>query len=118
MGDLVDVDPEGKKTLISNAYLAAEHRAFDEAKSRLYLPIHPRKDAVPVPPGEEIEYAIAIVPTSMIIKKGHSIELIIRNKDDLLGRLGGWGVYFLPNMEAVTHHIHSGKSYLLLPIIP
>jgi len=34
MVDLVDVDPEGKKTLISNGYMAAEHRAFDEAKSK------------------------------------------------------------------------------------
>jgi hypothetical protein len=118
MVDLVDVDPEGKKTLISNGYLAAEHRVLDEAKSKPYLPIHPRKDPVPVPPGEVIEYAIPIVPTSMIIRKGHSIELIIRNQDDLLGRLGGWGVYFLPHMETVTHQIHFGKSHILLPVIP
>jgi putative CocE/NonD family hydrolase len=118
MVDLVDVDPEGKKTLVSNGYLAAEHRALDEAKSKPYLPIHPRKDPVPVPPGEVIEYAIPIVPTSIIIRKGHSIALIIRNQDDLLGRLGGWGVYFLPHMETVTHNIHFGKSHLLLPIIP
>jgi putative CocE/NonD family hydrolase len=118
MMDLVDVNPEGKKTLISNGYLAAEHRALDKAKSKPYLPIHLRKDPVPVPPGEVIEYAIPIVPTSTIIQKGHSIELIIRNQDDLLGRLGGWGVYFLPHMETVTHHIHFGKSHLLLPVIP
>jgi hypothetical protein len=118
MVDLVDVDPEGKKMLASTGLLAAEHRALDEAKSKPYLPIHPRKDPVPVPPGKVIEYAIALMPNSFIFKKGHSIQLIIRNQDDLLGRLGAWGVHYLPRMETVTHDIHFGKSYLLLPIIP
>jgi predicted acyl esterase len=118
MVDLMDVDPEGNKTLVSNGNLAAEHRALDEAKSKPYLPIHPRRDPVPVPSGKVIEYAIAIMPTSMVFKKGHSIELIIRNQDDLLCRLGAWGVHYLPHMETVTHNIHFGKSNLLLPLIP
>jgi predicted acyl esterase len=118
MVDLIDVDPDGKKVLASNGALAAEHRALDEAKSKPYLPIHPRRDPVPVPPGEVVEYAIAIMPTSIVFKKGHCIELIIRNQDDLLCRLGGWGVYYLPHMEAVKHQIHFSKSHLLMPVIP
>ena len=118
MVDLMDVDPAGKRTLVSNGCLAAEHRALDEAMSKPYLPIHPRRDPVPVPVGEIIEYAIAIMPTSMIFKEGHSIELIIRNQDDLLSRLGAWGAHFLPHMQTVTHSIHFGESYLLLPVIP
>ena len=46
------------------------------------------------------------------------MELIIRNQDDLLSRLGTWGVYHLPFMRTVTHTIHFGKSHLLLPVIP
>lgn len=118
MVDLMDVDPEGNKTLVSNGNLAAEHRALDKAKSKPFLPIYQRRDPVPVPPGKVIEYAIAIMPTSMVFKKGHSIELIIRNQDDLLSRLGAWGVHYLPHMETVTHSIHFGKSYVLLPVIP
>lgn len=118
MVDLVDVAPEGNKTLVSTGCLAAEHRALDEAKSKPYLPIHPRRDPVPVPPGEVIEYAIAIMPTSMVFQQGHCMELIIRNQDDLLSRLGAWGVHNLPHMQTVTHNIHFGKSYLLLPVIP
>ena len=105
----MDVDPAGKRTLVSNGCLAAEHRALDEAMSKPYLPIHPRRDPVPVPVGEIIEYAIAIMPTSMIFKEGHSIELIIRNQDDLLSRLGAWGAHFLPHMQTVTHSIHFGS---------
>jgi len=71
-----------------------------------------------VPPGQKIQYAIAMMPTSNIFQKGHSMELIIRNQDDILSRLGTWGVYMLPFMQTVTHHIHFGNSHLLLPVIP
>ena len=118
MVNLLDVSPEGKKTLVSGGGLAAEHRALDKSKSKPYLPIHPRKDPVPVPPGEVIEYAIALMPAAMVFKKGHTIELLIRNQDDLLGRLGAWGAHVLPHMQTVTHEIHFGKSHLLLPYIP
>ena len=118
MVDLVDISPEGKKTLVTSGALSAEHRTLDAAKSKPYLPVHPREDPVPVPPGEVIEYAIALMPTSIVFKQGHTIELIIRNQDDLLGRLGGWGVHSLPHMTTVTHNIYFGKSHLLLPLIP
>jgi len=118
MVDLLDVAPDGRRTLITQGSLAAEHRELDETASRPYLPIHPRKDPVPVPLNEIVEYAIALMPTSRVVKAGHAIELVIRNQDDLLSRLGSWGVYHLPHMETVTHRIYFGSSYILLPYIP
>jgi predicted acyl esterase len=118
MVDLVDVDEQGKRQLVSSGYLKAAHRAIDAAKSRPYQPIHLRRDPVAVSPGEVVEYAIAMMPTSNVFLKGHSMELIVRNQDDLLSRLGTWGVYHLPFMRTVTHHIHFGESHLLLPVIP
>lgn len=118
MADLVDVNPQGIRQWISSGHLRAAHRAVDPNRSRPYLPIHPMQDSVPVPPGEVIEYAIAMMPTSNVFRKGHSIELIIRNQDDLLSRLGTWGVYMSPFMQTVTHTIHFGKSHLLVPVIP
>ena len=116
--DLVDVDSQGNRQLISIGYLKAKFRALDENKSKPYLPVHPRRDPIPVPPGKEIEYAISMMPTSVVFQKGHSMELIIRNQDDILSRLGTWGTYMLPFMQTVKHTIHLGNSYLLLPIIP
>ncbi len=118
MADLVDVDPKGNRQLVSSGWLKAAYRALDEAKSKPYQPIHPRQDPVPVTPGEVVEYAIAMMPTSNVFKKGHAMELIIRNQDDLLSRLGTWGVYHLPFMRTVKHDIYFGKSRLLLPVIP
>ena len=118
MVDLLDVSPEGDKQWISSGHLKAAHRALDEAKSRPYKPVHPRQDGVPVAPGEKVRYSIALMPTSNVFQKGHSLELVVRNQDDLLSRLGTWGVYMLPFMQEVTHKIHFGESHLLLPVIP
>ncbi|WP_141400472.1 CocE/NonD family hydrolase [Magnetospirillum sp. 15-1] len=118
MVDLVDVDPDGNRQLLSNGYLKAKFRALDEAKSRPFDPIHPRQNPVPVVPGEVNTYAIALMPTANVFKKGHSIEVIIRNQDDLHSRLGAWGVYMLPFMQTVMHEIHFGNSHILLPLIP
>ena len=118
MVDLVDVDPEGHKMLVSTGALKAAHRALDEIKSKPYQPIHLKKEAVPVIPGKEVNYAIAMMPTSNVFKRGHRMELIIRNQDDLLSRLGIWGAHYLPFMRTVTHTIHFGNTYLLLPLVP
>lgn len=118
MVNLVDVDAEGNKTLVTTGYLKAQHRAVDETKSEPYRPVHPRQDPVPVPPGEVIKYPIVLMPSSNVFKKGHHIQLLIRNQDDLLSKLGIWGVYMLPFMQTVKHDIHFGESHLLLPLIP
>jgi predicted acyl esterase len=118
MADLVDIDPEGNRQWLSVGYLKAKFRALDKNKSKPYLPVHPRQDPVPVPPGEKIEYAISMTPTSVVFQKGHSMELVIRNQDDILSRLGAWGTYMLPFMQTVKHTIHFGNSRLLLPVIP
>jgi hypothetical protein len=118
MADLVDVDPGGNRQLVSAGYLKAAHRSLDATRSLPYQPIHTRQDPIPVPSGEVVKYAIAMMPTSNVFQKGHCMELIVRNQDDLLARLGTWGVYHLPFMRTVTHHIHFGGSHLLLPVIP
>jgi uncharacterized protein len=118
MADLVDVDPQGNRQWISVGYLKAKFRALDGSRSKPYHPIHPRQDPVPVPPGKKVKYAIAMMPTSVIFQKGHSMELIIRNQDDILSRLGSWGTYMLPFMQTVSHTIHFGNSHLLVPVIP
>jgi uncharacterized protein len=118
MADLVDVDEKGNKMLVCTGYLAAEFRALDPVKSKPYRPIHLRQDPVPVPPGEKEEYAIEFMATSNVFKKGHRMQLVIRNQDDLMGRLGLWGVYMLPCMQTIKHDIYFGKSHLLLSVIP
>lgn len=118
MVDLVDIAPDGFRQTISIGHLKAAQRALDKEKSLPYLPIHPKQLPVPVPPGEVLDYHISMLPTANVFKKGHKMEIIIRNQDDLLSRLGTWGVYMLPFMRTVKHDIHFGVSHVLLPLVP
>ena len=106
------------RQLISNGCLKAGHRALDETRSKPYEPIHPQQDPVPVTPGKVERYAIAMLSMACIFRAGERMELVIRNQDDLLSRLGTWGVYLLPFMTTVSHQIHFGESHLLVPRIP
>ncbi|MHB0708088.1 CocE/NonD family hydrolase [Roseomonas mucosa] len=115
--DLVDVDENGREQLLSWGALKAQHRALDVEKSKPYYPVHPLAEPVPVKPGEILEYNIALMPMSCVFQKGHRLELIIRNQDDLMSRLASWGVKHLPFMRSVKHEIHFGKSHLFLPMI-
>ena len=53
-----------------------------------------------------------------MFRKGHKMEVILRNQDDMLGKIARSGVYLMPFMQTVTHTIHLGESHLLVPIIP
>jgi hypothetical protein len=118
IADLIDVYPDGNRMLLGTGYLKAQHRAIAESITKPYAPAHPRQEPIPVPPGQVIRYAIQLMPLSNIFQKGHKIELVVRNQDDLLSKLGIWGVIMLPFMRDVTHKIHFGESHLLLPVIP
>ena len=67
--DLVDLDPEGNRHWVSIGYLKAKFRALDESKSKPYLPVHPRQDPIPVTPRKKTEYAICMMPTSIVFQK-------------------------------------------------
>lgn len=116
--DVMDVSPDGSRFMISSGHLKAKFRALDEEKSLPHRPVHLRQEPVPVSPGQVTGYDIALVPTANVFQKGHKLEVVIRNQDDMLGKLAKNGVYLLPFMQTVTHTIHFGQSHLLVPIIP
>lgn len=121
MVDLFDVDPVGQHTPLSRGFLKASHRKVDTKKSKPYRPHHPHTKSEPVEPGKVYEYAIELMPISVVMKPGHSLKLAIRNQDDLMDKLGLWGLYHLPHSKTVTHKIYRDKNYqsrLLLPMIP
>ena len=114
--DLLDVDENGEQFVVSSGALRATFRALDTEKSTPSHPVHPWAEPVPVPPGEIIEYNIHMLPMACVFQKGHRIELIIRNQDDLKSRMAMNGSYRMPFMQSVQHEIYFGKSHLLLPL--
>jgi len=121
---LNDIDPHGKRSPVSTAWLKASHREVDESKSKPWRPHHPHARAVRVKPGEIYEYALRIYSMSWVFKAGHRIELEIRSQeasDDPMAALLPPDAGHLPSGRATTHKIYRDKdhpSYLLLPVIP
>ncbi|MDB5742268.1 MAG: X-Pro dipeptidyl-peptidase [Polaromonas sp.] len=120
---LYDVAPNGLRSLVTSGYLKASHRELDEVRSRPGEPWHPHTRALPVPPGEIIEYAIRLYPFSFLIKAGHRIQLELACNESIDGddaKLLPPDSYHLPSGRATFHKIYRDakhKSRLVLPII-
>ncbi len=112
---------------VARGWLKASHRALDDKRSKPGRPWHPltREAQKPVTPGEVSEYAIEIMATANLFRRGHRICIDIAAADRPTG-IGG-----ATNAEYVPYHIVSSRttlhkiyrdgrypSHLLLPVIP
>jgi uncharacterized protein len=82
---LEDVDESGKVTYITEGELRAIHRKVSTEHTPYWLsvPYHSfkRKDAMPLVPGKIAELKFALLPTSVLIRKGHRIRVAIAGHD-------------------------------------
>ena len=126
---------EGERTVPSNlrereltrGWLKASHRALDAKRSQPWKPWHPltRKAWKPITPGEINEYAIEILSTANLFKKGHRICIDITSLDLAEGTAGLSAIEYIPyhvcSSKTVVHKIYHNEKYpshLLLPVIP
>lgn len=116
MADVVDIAPDGTKLLLSSGALKAKFRALDEEKSTEQRPVHLRQEPSAVVPGEVNRYDIALTPTANVFQKGHKLELVIRNQDDMMGKAARSGLYMLPFLQTVTHTLYLKNSWLTIPV--
>jgi predicted acyl esterase len=115
------------ETELTRGWLKASHRALDPERSKPWRPFHPltRSAAKPVVPGEVTEYAIDILATANMFKRGHRICIDITSTDVPTGTAGFTNVeyyaYHICSSKTVLHKIYHNEkypSYLLLPVIP
>jgi putative CocE/NonD family hydrolase len=82
---LEDVDPSGRITYVTEGQLRALHRKVSPAGSpyELQVPYHSfrREDAAPLVPDEAAELRFGLHPTSVLIRKGHKIRILIAGHD-------------------------------------
>jgi predicted acyl esterase len=112
---------------LTRGWLKASHRAVDPARSKPGRPWHPLTRAAhkPVVPGEINEYAIEIMATANLFRKGHRICLEIASLDLPTGIGGATNAEYIPyhicSSRTTLHRIYHDAqrpSHLLLPIIP
>jgi uncharacterized protein len=112
---------------LTRGWLKASHRAVDPARSKPGRPWHPLTRAAQqkVVPGEITEYAIEIMATANLFRKGHRICVEIASADMPTGVGGATNAEYVPNHIASSrttlhkiYHDARRPSHLLLPVIP
>ena len=83
---LEDVDERGQVTYVTEGQLRAIHRkvSAEPPPYCLQVPYHSFKeaDAQPLVPGEVAEITFGLLPTSVVIRKGHRLRLGIAGHDE------------------------------------
>ncbi len=112
---------------LCRGWLKASHRAVDEKRSKPGRPWHPltREAQKPVEPGKIEEYAIEIMATANLFRKGHRICIEVTTLDMPTGVGGATNAEYIPNhigssktTVAKIYHDTKRPSHLLLPVRP
>jgi hypothetical protein len=113
---LEDVYPDGFVNYITEGMLRASNRKLSPRPWKPELPYHScdRGDAQPLVPGEVVELAIDLLPTSYVFEKGHRLRISIAGAD-----AGNFGTPVISPAPAWKVYLDGTyTSYLELPIIP
>jgi putative CocE/NonD family hydrolase len=83
---LEDVSPQGRVTYLHEGVFRVIHRKEVDPKSLPYEPLGPahsflRADAEPLTPGEPATIRFSFFPTSVLLRKAHSIRLALAGAD-------------------------------------
>jgi putative CocE/NonD family hydrolase len=94
---LEDVDESGKVIYVTKGQLRAIHRRVsnEQPPHRLCVPYHSfkRKDGLPLVPGEVAELSFGLLPTSVLIRKGHRLRVALAGHDkDTYARIPAEGM--------------------------
>jgi putative CocE/NonD family hydrolase len=78
---LEDVDENGNSTYITEGGLRLIHRKINEDSTNFNLHTFNEEDASPMTPGKVEKITLKMWPTSVLVKKGHSIRVAIAGAD-------------------------------------
>lgn len=114
---LEDVAPDGRVTHITEGELRLLHRRLCSVPAPFDScgPCHSyqRADAAPMPKGELQEVTLGLYPTSVLLRRGHSIRVAIAGHDaSIFARIPAQGT---PTWSIA--HGSSTKSRIVLPIV-
>ncbi|MFC2071158.1 CocE/NonD family hydrolase [Chloroflexota bacterium] len=118
---LLEIDPQGKETVLTKGWLRGSHRELDMQQSKPWEPIYTHAKSEPLTPGNIYEFNIKVVPTGTLFKAGSRIGLKISSVDEDQHPPYEADTYSLtlrrtsPSRVTVFHN-EDYPSYLLLPI--
>jgi len=116
-----DYAPNGKRQLLTTAYLKASQRELDAERTTEGDPWHPHTRKVPVEPGKIEEYVLRVYPFAATILPGHRVVLELSCDEPLTDEHNALlppDAFHLPVGRPVTHKVYrdaSHRSRLVLP---
>jgi len=114
---LEDVNPSGKVMYVTEGMLRALHRRISPGTAPYWQggPYHSfkREDALPLVPGELAELRFGLLPTSVLIRRGHRLRVALGGHDkDTFARIPAQGT---PVITVQRNRVHA--SCIDLPVI-
>ncbi len=115
---LEDIDEAGRVYYVTEGQLRLIHRRVSEAEPphKVFGPYHSfkRADAMPLTPGVVAEVKFSLMPTSVLIRKGHRLRVAIAGHDaGNFRRIPSAG---FPTIEVFRNRVHA--SHIELPVVP
>ncbi|MGB9042775.1 MAG: CocE/NonD family hydrolase C-terminal non-catalytic domain-containing protein, partial [Pseudolabrys sp.] len=127
-------------TPIGQGWLRASHRKLDKKLTLPFRPYHTHDEKQQLKPGQVYELDVEIIPTCIVVPKGHRVALSVRGRDyvypggsggklsNMKNEFTGCGPFLHDDprdrpMEIyggqTTIHVGGGReNFVLLPIIP
>lgn len=131
------IDPH---TPVAQGWLRASHRKQDPTLSTPWQPYHTHDAPEPLVPGQAVDVAVELWPTSIVVPAGYRVGLSVRGRDyvwqehtgarlsNFKNELRGCGPFLHDDPrdrpEAIfggttsLHQDSAGASFLLLPVVP
>ncbi|MEK4347813.1 CocE/NonD family hydrolase C-terminal non-catalytic domain-containing protein [Paenibacillus sp. FSL P4-0184] len=108
---------------VASGCLRVSHRELDPVKSAPYQPVLKHKNLLKLNKGEIVPIEIEILPSSVFLKSGESLVLVIKGSDIIVddNPTGSRGYGHSDTVNKGTHKVYAGgkyDSFLLVPLIP
>lgn len=106
---LEDVNENGTATYVTEGLLRLIHRKVHSDSYRVPIHSYLREDSLQMPKGETVPVTIAMQPTSVLIRKGHRIQIALAGHDaETFIRIpeeGGTPVYTIVRSKIYPSHV-------------
>ena len=108
---------------VASGWLRVSHRELDPVKSTPYQPVLKHKRLLKLNKDEIVPVEIEILPSSIFLKSGESLVLVIKGSDIIIddNMTGSRGYGHTDTVNKGTHSVYAGgeyDSFLLIPVIP
>jgi predicted acyl esterase len=112
-----DISPSGETLYLQRSFLRASHRMVDPTKSSSHWVYHPHEKIEELIAGQVYAIRMSMPEVGHVLRRGHSLELVILAPSVTPGPDWGPLPLALPGINTIYHSLQHPSS-VLIPVIP